>query len=89
MKTSDKYHKWVEWSEEDQVYIGKCPDLITGIHGNDPQQVYRDLCKVIEDVIHHFDSEKRPLPFPQVRLDRCEMSHKVNCQTRRSAYLMI
>jgi len=67
MKTSDKYHKWVEWSEEDQVYIGKCPDLITGIHGNDPQQVYRDLCEVIEDVIHQFDSEKRPLPSPQVR----------------------
>ncbi|MCD4763364.1 MAG: hypothetical protein K8R28_04985 [Desulfobacterales bacterium] len=67
MKISDKYHKWVEWSEEDQVYIGKCPDLITGIHGNDPQQVYRDLCEVIEEVIHHFDSEKRPLPFPQVR----------------------
>ena len=67
MKRNDKYHKWVEWSEEDQVYIGKCPDLITGIHGNDPQEVYRDLGEVIEDVIHHFDFEKRPLPFPQVR----------------------
>ena len=67
MKTSDKYHKWVEWSEEDQVYIGKCPDLITGIHGDDPQQTYRDLCEIIEDVIHHFDSEKRSLPIPQVR----------------------
>jgi hypothetical protein len=31
MKESDQYHKWVEWSEEDQAYIGKCPDLITGI----------------------------------------------------------
>ena len=67
MKPSDKYHKWVEWSEEDQVYIGKCPDLITGIHGNDPQQVYRDLCEVIEDVIRQFDSEKRSLPSPRVR----------------------
>ena len=36
MKESDQYHKWVEWSEEDQTYIGKCPDLITGIHGDDP-----------------------------------------------------
>ena len=36
MKEIDRYHKWVEWSDEDQVYIGKCPDLITGIHGNDP-----------------------------------------------------
>ena len=67
MKASDKYHKWVEWSEEDRGYIGKCPDLITGIHGDDPQQVFRELCEVIEDVIHHFDSEKRSLPIPQVR----------------------
>ena len=29
MKDFDKYHKWIEWSEDDQVYIGKCPDLIT------------------------------------------------------------
>ena len=67
MKTSDEYHKWVEWSEEDQVYIGKCPDLITGIHGNDPQQVYGELCDVIEDVIAHFDSDARALPPPTVR----------------------
>lgn len=67
MKTSDEYHKWVQWSEEDQVYIGKCPDLITGIHGDDPLQVYGELCEVIEDVIAHFDSEGRPLPAPTVR----------------------
>ncbi len=42
MKTIDQYHKWVEWSEEDQVYIGKCPDLITGIHGDDPVKVFQD-----------------------------------------------
>jgi hypothetical protein len=36
MKTIDHYHKWIEWSEEDRTYIGKCPDLITGIHGDDP-----------------------------------------------------
>ncbi len=67
MKTSDQYHKWVEWSEEDQIYIGKCPDLITGIHGDDPLQVYKDLCEVVEDVIHHYESENRPLPPVLVR----------------------
>ena len=59
MKTSDKYHKWVEWSEEDQAYLGKCPDLITGIHGDNPLQVYGDLCEVVEDVIQHFAYEGR------------------------------
>ena len=67
MKTSDQYHKWVEWSEEDQVYIGMCPDLVTGIHGDDPLKVYRDLCEVVEDVISHFESEGRSLPEPRVR----------------------
>lgn len=67
MKTSDKYHKWVEWSEEDQVYIGKCPDLITGIHGDDPVSVFRELNEVVEDVIKHFQSSGRPLPAERVR----------------------
>jgi len=51
MKPSDRYHKWVEWSDEDQAYLGKCPDLITGIHGADPKRVYADLCEVVEDVV--------------------------------------
>ena len=67
MKTTDRYHKWVEWSEEDGVYIGKCPDLITGIHGDDPLQVYGELCEVVEDVVAHFESSGRALPAPSVR----------------------
>ena len=62
MKPSDRYHKWVEWSDEDQVYLGRCPDLITGIHGDDAAQVYAELCEVVEDVIQHFEATGRPLP---------------------------
>lgn len=67
MKSSDQYHKWVQWSEEDQTYVGKCPDLITGIHGDDPREVYAELCEVIEEVITHFNSVGRSLPFPRVK----------------------
>jgi predicted RNase H-like HicB family nuclease len=67
MKKRDQYHQWVEWSEEDGVYIGKFPDLITGIHGDDPKKVYADQCEVIEDVIAHFEAEGRSLPPPKVR----------------------
>ena len=67
MKDIDQYHKWVEWNEDDQVYIGKCPDLITGIHGDDPVVVYSELCDTLEDVIAHFHSEKRALPAPRTR----------------------
>ncbi len=49
------------------AYIGKCPDLITGIHGDDPKKVYADLCQAIEDVVSHYESEGRPLPPPRVR----------------------
>ncbi len=48
MKPVDMYHRWVEWSDDDQVYIGKCPDLITGIHGDDPVQVYKELEEVVQ-----------------------------------------
>ena len=67
MKPSDRYLKWVEWSDEDQIYIGRCPDLITGIHGKEPVQLYAELCGVVEDVIRQVQSEGRPLPPPRVR----------------------
>ena len=67
MKKSDQYHKWVEWSSEDQVYVGKCPDLITGIHGEDPVRLYAELCQVIEEVVDHFEAKGRDLPTPKTR----------------------
>ena len=67
MRTADQYHKWVEWSNEDQTYIGKCPDLITGIHGDDPVRLYAELCEVVADVVRHFEAERRPLPVPKTR----------------------
>lgn len=67
MKPSDQYPKWIEWSEEDQAYIGQCPDLIIGIHGDNPTQLYSELCDVIEDVIQYFSKEGRDLPPPKIR----------------------
>ena len=67
MKPIGEYLRWVEWSETDQVYIGKCPDLITGIHGDDPVQVYRELGEVVQDVIDHFQQIGKPLPAARTR----------------------
>lgn len=67
MRASDPYQKWVEWSEEDQTYIGKCPDIITGIHGDGPVHLYSELCDVVDDVIRHLEAEGRSLPHPQIR----------------------
>ena len=67
MKTSDQYHLWVEWSEADRTYIGKCPDLITGIHGDDPAKLYHQLREVVHDIIKEFQRTGRPLPPPRIR----------------------
>jgi hypothetical protein len=67
MNDADKYHKWVEWSTKDSVYVGHCPDLITGIHGDDPVRLYRELCEVVSAVIAEIKSSGRRLPKPRVR----------------------
>lgn len=66
MNKSAQHHKWVEWSEEDQTYIGKCPDLITGIHSDNPTQLYTELCEVIEDVIQYFVKNGRLNALPKI-----------------------
>ena len=67
MRPIDRYHRWVEWSDEDHVYIGKCPDLITGIHGDDPVRVYEELGEVVQEVIDYFRQEGRELPAARTR----------------------
>lgn len=67
MKDIDKYHKWVEWDDADKTYIGKCPDLITGIHGDDPVKLYGELCETVSEIISHFQTEGRKLPEPRTR----------------------
>ncbi len=67
MKPSDQYHKWIEWSEKDGVYLGRCPDVITGIHGNDPVSLYGELCEVVEEVLAELQNQGRQLPKPKTR----------------------
>ena len=63
MKASDKYLKIVEWSEEDQCYIGHCPGLMLGgVHGDDEAKVYKDLCKLVDEWIEIYKQDGEPLP---------------------------
>lgn len=66
-KPTDIYHRWVAWSEEDQVYVGHCPDLFGGgVHGDDPVEVARELQEAIDEweEIHRKDG----IPFPPARV---------------------
>lgn len=63
MKESDKYLKIVEWSEEDQCYIGSCPGLfLGGCHGDDEAKVYKELCKIVDENIALYKADNKPLP---------------------------
>jgi predicted RNase H-like HicB family nuclease len=64
-KPSDRYLKLVAWSEEDQCYVGRCPDLMLGgVHGSDETAVYGELCQAVDEWIRLHESEGRPLPEP-------------------------
>ena len=67
MRPSDRYHKWIEWSDRDGAYLGRCPDVITGIHGTDPIRLYDELCKVIDEVLTELGESGRDLPEPLTR----------------------
>jgi predicted HicB family RNase H-like nuclease len=63
MKTSNHYLKIVEWSEEDQCYVGTCPGLMRGgIHGDDEAKVYKELCQAVEEWIEIYQEDREPLP---------------------------
>ena len=63
MKDSDRYVKIVEWSEEDQCYVGSCPGLMYGgCHGADEKKVFEELCQIVEEVIKTYHEEGKALP---------------------------
>ena len=63
MKKRDCYLKIVEWSEEDQCYVGTCPGLMHGgVHGDDEVQVYQELCRVVDEWIQIQQQDGDPLP---------------------------
>jgi predicted RNase H-like HicB family nuclease len=65
MKESARYVKIVEWSEEDDCYVGSSPGLLFGgCHGDDEQQVFEELCQIVEETIELYHQDGRPLPPP-------------------------
>jgi predicted RNase H-like HicB family nuclease len=65
MKDSAKYAKIVEWSDEDQCYVGSAPGLILGgCYGDDEKEVFDELCDIVEEAIAIYHKDGRPLPPP-------------------------
>lgn len=63
MKQVNSYLKVVEWSSEDGCYIGSAPGLMLGgVHGDNEQEVYKELCAVVEEWIDLQQKEGVDLP---------------------------
>ncbi len=79
MKESARYAKIVEWSEQDQCYVGSSPGLIYGgCHGANEREVFDELCRIVEEAIALYKTDGKPLP-PRPRdvtsRTRCKTSH--------------
>ena len=60
MRDKDKYLKIVEWSSEDNCYVGSVPGWIGKCcHGDDELKVYQDLSKILDERIDIYKDEKR------------------------------
>jgi predicted HicB family RNase H-like nuclease len=60
-----RYTKFVEWSDEDQCFIGRCPEIMAGgVHGSDEAKVYAELCQAVEEMIELIHADGHELPEP-------------------------
>jgi predicted RNase H-like HicB family nuclease len=70
MKDSARYVKIVEWSDEDQCFVGSCPGLFYGgCHGNDERAVFAELCTIVDETVELYTKDGKPLPPPTAGVD--------------------
>ena len=63
MTDASRYVKLVEWSEEDEGFVDRCPGLVGPCcHGADEVEVYRRLCAIVDEWIEIAHREGRSLP---------------------------
>ncbi len=65
MNDSAKYLKIVEWSDEDQCFVGQCPGVIGPCcHSDNEKEVYSELCEIVAKWMALLRKEGKPLPSP-------------------------
>lgn len=65
-KEADLYQKIVYWSDEDNCFIGMCPELTYGgVHGDDAVEVFKEICEVAEEIVEIYNQDGKTLPEPK------------------------
>jgi predicted RNase H-like HicB family nuclease len=63
---ADQYEKIVYWSDEDQCFIGMCPELFGGgVHGDSAEEVFKELLVTVNEWVAIFEKDGTPLPEPK------------------------
>jgi len=73
MKTEDRYLKFVLWSDEDNLYVGYCPDLFPwggACHGASEEETYTRLCALVREEIEELRQAGKEIPAPATRAMR-------------------
>jgi predicted RNase H-like HicB family nuclease len=78
MKGRARYVKVVEWSDEDDCYVGSAPGVINGgCHGDDERAVFDELCQIVEEAVELYRRAGLPLPPPTSGRDFGNKMHDV------------
>ena len=65
MNDSARYIKIVEWSDEDQCFVGQCPGVVGPCcHGDNEAELYGELCEIVDEWLEILKQDGKPLPPP-------------------------
>lgn len=70
MKAEDRYLKFVRWSDEENLYVGYCPDLFPwgGVcHAATEEGSYSQLCAMVREEVEELSQAGKELPPPGTR----------------------
>jgi len=70
MKAQDQYLLFVRWEEEDQAYVGYCPDLYPSggvCHGATAVEAFTRLSEIVVDTVETAQAAGLPLPPTSTR----------------------
>ena len=83
MNKKNYYLKTVEWSPEDQCYIGSIPGWIGRCcHGDNEQEVYSQLCRILDEWIEIYEKDNIPYKILDLKAQGraiINLQSKINC----------